>query len=193
MRPYAWEDPCSQHYLVDRPPSEVDPPPMEQDAPGWVAATGAVSSGSQYVELAVQGTGEETVVLRDLHVRVAARRAPLPWNDYAMGVGCGGGVSTGHFAVDLDAARPSAAPASGGRGLPLKVSESDPEVLYVTASTDAHDVGWYLELEWSSGDRGGTLRIDDRGVPFRTSGARGRPSYGHPPGAQGWAAEPARE
>lgn len=110
-----------------------------------------------------------------------------------MGVGCGGGVSTGHFAVDLDAGRPSAAPAPGGRGLPRKVSGSDPEVLYVTASTDAHDVSWCLELEWSSGDRGGTLRIDDRGAPFRTSGARGRPSYGYPPGAQGWAAEPARE
>ncbi|HZG04195.1 MAG TPA: transcriptional regulator, partial [Streptomyces sp.] len=78
----------------------------------------------------------------------------------------------------------------GRRDFPYKVSESDPEVLYVAARTDAHDVRWYLELEWSSGDRHGTLRIDDRGAPFRTSGARGRPSYVYPLGSDGWTEAP---
>ena len=191
-RPYAWQDPCSQHYLVDRPPAEVPPPPFAPGAPGWVADTGAVSSGSQYVELTVQGTGEETVVLNDLHVRVADRRAPLAWNDYGTGVGCGGDVPARHFGVDLDASRPDAEPA-GRRDFPYKVSESDPEVLYVAARTDAYDVRWYLELEWSSGDRHGTLRIDDRGAPFRTSGARGRPSYVYPLGSDGWTPAPEEE
>lgn len=85
---------------------------------------------------------------------------------------------------------PNAAPASGRRGFPHKVSESDPEVVYVAAGTDAYDVSRYLKLEWSGGDRHGTLRVDDRGTPFRTGGARGRPSYVYPPGAQGWAGEP---
>ncbi|MEV7681725.1 helix-turn-helix transcriptional regulator [Streptomyces sp. NPDC088341] len=185
-RPYAFEDPCSQHYLIDRPPTEVPPPPTEQDAPGWVNALGGVASGGQYIELTVQGTGSETVVLQALHVRVVKSGAPLAWTDYIMGVGCGGGVSTKSFDVDLDAGRPSSVPRAGQRDFPYKVSESDPEVLYISARSSARDVSWYLELEWSSGERNGTLRVDDRGRPFRTSGATGRPSYEYPPGGTEW-------
>ncbi|MGV9567013.1 helix-turn-helix domain-containing protein [Streptomyces sp. NPDC003480] len=189
-RPYAFEDPCSQHYLIDRAPQRVPPPPAEQDAPGWVSALGAVSSGEQYVVLTVQGTGASTVVLEDLKVRVVSLDTPLAWSDYSMGVGCGGGVETNGFDVDLDAGRPSAAPAQGQRDFPFKVSESDPEVFRVRARTAAHDVRWYLELEWSSGARHGTVRIDDHGRPFRTSGNTGRPGYDFPLGGAEWITRP---
>jgi hypothetical protein len=66
------------------------------------------------------------------------------------------------------------------------VSESDPEVFYVIAHAKANDVSWYLELDWSSGNRSGTLRIDDKGKPFRTSGTKGRPTYGYPLGGDAW-------
>ncbi|MFJ9893700.1 helix-turn-helix domain-containing protein [Streptomyces sp. NPDC091280] len=181
-RPYAWESPCSQTYLVNRDAAKVPPPPTEQDAPGWVSALGAVSAGSQYLELTVQGTGQETVVLQSLNVRVVGSAAPPAWNAYAMGyvgVGCGGGVPTHSFGIGLDAGRPVATPESGQTGLPYKVSESEPEVLYITAAAASHDVRWYLELTWSSGTRNGVLRIDDQGRPFRTSGMAGRPQYGY--------------
>ncbi|MFF3751378.1 helix-turn-helix domain-containing protein [Streptomyces sp. NPDC002018] len=186
VRPYAFEDPCSQHYLIDRPPAEVPPPPTEQDAAGWVNALGGVASDGQFIELTVQGTGAETVVLQALRVRVVKSGAPLAWTDYAMGVGCGGGVSTKSFDIDLDAARPGSVPKAGQRDFPYKVSESDPEVLYVSARASTREVSWYLELEWSSGERHGTLRVDDRGRPFRTSGASGRPRYDYPPGGTQW-------
>ncbi|MET4923155.1 helix-turn-helix transcriptional regulator [Streptomyces sp. PSRA5] len=190
-RPYAFEDPCTQRYLVDRPPTEVPPPPNEPDAPGWVAVLGAVSSGSQYIELALQGTGSETVVLNDLNVRVVGSESPLAWNDFGTGVGCGGGVTTRAFAVNLDAGRPSVEPQGGQRDFPYQVSESDPEVFHITAHASARYISWYLELEWSSGGREGTLRIDDRGKPFRTSGAEGRPSFHYPlGGTQEWLTEP---
>ncbi|MEU8585720.1 helix-turn-helix domain-containing protein [Streptomyces sp. NPDC048664] len=185
-RPYAWEDPCSQHYLIDRSPEHVSPPPTEQDAPGWVSAFGAVSSGEQYVALTLQGKGAETVVLEHLNVRVVSSGAPLAWNDYSMGVGCGGGVPSTAFDVDLDAGHPAAKPAGGQRDLPLKVSESDPEVFSVLARTTAHDVRWYLELEWSSGSRHGVVQLDDHGRPFHASGGAGRPGYDFPLGANGW-------
>ncbi len=190
-RPYAWEDECSQHYLIDRSPQRVPPPPAEQDAPGWVSALGAVSSGEQFVVLTVQGTGAPTVVLEDLRVRVISSDAPLAWSDYAMGVGCGGGVETHAFGVDLDAGRASAVPSQGQRDFPFKVSESDPEVFRVRARTAAHDVRWYLELEWSSGSRHGTVRIDDHGKPFRTSGNTGRPGFDFPLGGAEWIARQA--
>ena len=181
-RPYAWESPCSQTYLVDEDAAKVPPPPTEQDAPSWVSALGAVSADSQYLELTVQGTGEETVVLQSLNVRVVQSGAPLAWNTYTMGyvgVGCGGGVPTHSFDVGLDATRPVATPKSGQTGLPYKVSESDPEVLYITAGAASHDVRWYMELAWTSGTRHGVLRIDDQGKPFHTSGMSGRPRYGY--------------
>lgn len=181
-KPYAFEDPCSQHYLIDRPVTEIPPPPNEPDAPGWVSAFGAVSSGSQFIKLSVQGTGSETVVIDELNVRVVSSEEPLAWNDFATGVGCGGGVTTRAFSVDLDAARPSVTTRGGQRDFPYSVSESDPEVFQITANASARYVSWYLELEWSSGGRQGTLRVDDHGKPFRTSGAEGRPSYQYLPG-----------
>ena len=187
--PYSWESPCSQRYLIDKPPGEVPPPPIEQDAAAWVAATGAVSSGEQYVTLTVQGTGEETVVVKDLTVHMAGKRSPVAWNDYAMGypgVGCGGNVPTRSFTVALDATRPAVVPEAGHRDFPFKVSESDPEVYYIRADASAYDVSWYLELDWSSGSRSGTLRIDDGGKPFRTSGNNGRPAYEFPLGGDAW-------
>ncbi|MEU3085746.1 helix-turn-helix domain-containing protein [Streptomyces massasporeus] len=190
--PHAWESPCSQRYLIDLPPGRVGPPPPEQDAPGWVAANGAVPSGEQFLKLTVQGKGQETVVVKRLTVRMAGKRAPLAWNDYAMGypgVGCGGGVPTRFFTVALDAARPGVVPEAGHADFPFKVSESDPEVYYIRADASAYDVSWYLELAWSSGDRTGTLTVDDHGRPFRTSGNNGRPAYEFPLGGEKWVKE----
>ncbi|MCF3136444.1 helix-turn-helix domain-containing protein [Streptomyces olivochromogenes] len=190
-QPYTWESPCEQRYLIERPPTDVAPPPTENDATAWVAAHGAVSSGEQFVTLTVQGTGKETVVVESLTVR-SDKRSPLAWNDYAMGypgVGCGGGVPTRSFTVALDAARPAVVPAAGHRNFPFKVSESDPEVYYIKADASAYDVSWYLELTWSSGSRHGTLRIDDHGRPFRTSGNNGRPAYEFPLGGSAWVKE----
>lgn len=185
-RPYTWEGPCSQHYLIDKGPSKVPPPPFQQEAPAWVAAEGAVSAGEQLVTLTVQGTGKETVVLDSLTVRVVGKDAPLQWNDYVMGVGCGGDVPSRPFTVALDAGRPVVVAGAGQRDFPFSVSESDPEVFRITADTSAYDVRWYLELAWSSGGRSGKLVVDDGGRPFRTSGNKGRPAYEFLLGGDKW-------
>ncbi|MEU3786265.1 helix-turn-helix transcriptional regulator [Streptomyces sp900129855] len=188
-RPYAWVDPCSQHYLIRSGPEKVAPPPVEQDAPAWVSAHGAVSAGEQFLEITVQGTGAQTVVVDKLTVRTVGKGVPLAWNDYAMGypgVGCGGGMPTRAFSVALDAARPALVPEAGHRDFPFTVSESDPEAYYITADASAYDVRWYLELSWSSGSRHGTVTIDDEGKPFRTSGSNGRPDYEFPLGGSAW-------
>ncbi|MEX1656146.1 helix-turn-helix transcriptional regulator [Streptomyces pseudovenezuelae] len=186
VRPYVYDSPCSQHFLVDSDPEQVGPPASEQDAPRWAAAYGAVSSGEQRIALTVQGTGQETVVLNALHVRFLTKGAPLAWNDYSMGVGCGGGVGTKSFDVDLDNGSPAVTVKNGQRDFPYKVSESDPEVFYINARTKAHDVRWDLGLDWSSGGRSGTVHIDDGGKPFRTSADVARPGYDYPLGGGEW-------
>ncbi|MET8830860.1 helix-turn-helix transcriptional regulator [Streptomyces sp. NPDC004610] len=185
-RPHTWEGPCSQHYLIDREPADVGPPPVEQDAPAWVGAYRAVSAGEQLLSLTVQGTGADTVVVEGLTVRVVGRDTPLAWNDYVMGVGCGGDVPVRPFSVALDGARPEVVAGAGQRDFPFKVSESDPEVFEITADASAYDVSWYLELRWSSGERTGTVVVDDGGRPFRTSGNNGRPGYQFPLGGEEW-------
>jgi hypothetical protein len=192
VEPYTWESPCSQRYLTARPPAEVAPPPLEQDAGAWVSSAGAVSSGEQFLTLTVQGSGKETVVVRSLTVRTVDKRSPLAWNDYAMGypgVGCGAGVPTRSFTIALDGARPDVKPKAGTGNFPYSVSESDPETYYITADASAYYVSWYLELEWSSGSRSGTLIVDDDGRPFRTSGNNGRPAYEYPLGGPKWVEE----
>ncbi|MET9147981.1 MULTISPECIES: helix-turn-helix transcriptional regulator [unclassified Streptomyces] len=189
VTPYYWDVPCEQSFLVDRSPKNVPPPPGLQDVVGWATPLGAVAADRQVVVLTVQGSGAETVVLQGLHVRVVRSDAPLTWNSYAMSNGCGGGVDTKSFDVSLDLGNPLAQPIGGQRNFPYKVSESDPEVFYVNGHTAGHDVSWYLELDWSSGDRHGTVRVDDHGKPFRTSGAQGRPRYVSPLGGHGWERE----
>ncbi|MEU3684562.1 helix-turn-helix transcriptional regulator [Streptomyces sp. NPDC030592] len=183
--PYYWYLPCDHAFLVDRSPENVPKPPPQQGAVGWAAPLKAVSANRQEVVLTVQGTGPETVILEDLHVRVVSSGPALDWNQYVMGNGCGGQVDTKSFDVSLDLGTPTATPIGGQRDFPYSVSESDAEVFHVTAHTSGQDVRWYLELEWSSGGRHEVTRVDDHGRPFRTSASRDASYYAYPLGGDG--------
>ncbi|MEU7009818.1 helix-turn-helix transcriptional regulator [Streptomyces sp. NPDC046332] len=185
---HIWKNGCGHTYLVDRTPP---PPPEAADARSWAAAQGAVDGGGTLVRVSVQGKGAAAVVLQALHVRVVERGAPLPWAAYRMDEGCGGAVTPRRFEVDLDRPRPVARALDGydasgeeGRTLPAvsfpyAVTASSPEELLVTARTAGCDCRWYLELEWSSEGRSGTVRITDDGRPFRTSGIKGSAVYAY--------------
>ncbi|MFF4173757.1 helix-turn-helix domain-containing protein [Streptomyces sp. NPDC001744] len=182
---YNWEHPCGQYYLLDGEPGRVPPPPPPQDHRSWARSLGAVDGGGMRLELTATGRTADSVVINDIHVRVVGRSAPLPWSAYSMGEGCGSGVVPQTFAVDLDRSRPDLRPVAGQDGdtivpakdFPYKVASDDPQVLRFDVTTEAHDVRWYLEVSWSSGDRKGVIRVDDGGRPFRTSATAGRPSY----------------
>ncbi|MFF2523045.1 transcriptional regulator [Streptomyces liangshanensis] len=191
---YVWEGGCGHAFLVNRSPAAVPPPPTESDAEPWARSVGAVDAGESSVRVTVQGKSDTAVVLQALHVRIAAKRAPLPYNAYNMSPGCGGSITPRLFDVDLDSSRPIARSKAGNDAgepipavsFPYKVSATDPEILLATGRTVTCDCEWYLELEWSSGARSGTVRIDDRGKPFRTSGLRGRPAYDYDTGTHRW-------
>ncbi|MFC8730165.1 helix-turn-helix domain-containing protein [Streptomyces bacillaris] len=182
---YNWDEPCGQFYLLDRGPQSVSPPPPPQDRRAWAESYGGVDAGNMLLQLTVQGTSREAVVLKGLYVRVLSRKAPLPWSAYLMGNGCGSGIAPQTFASDLDTRHPIITPVPGTQGdrtiparpFPFKVTSEDVEVFNLDMKAAGYDVTWYLELKWSSGGREGMLRIDDHGKPFRTSGMRGRPAY----------------
>ncbi|MFD3654774.1 helix-turn-helix domain-containing protein [Streptomyces sp. NPDC058620] len=185
IRPETWEDKCDQTYMLDRKPERVPPPPYEPDAGVWAGALGAVPGGLKRIDVVVQGKEADAVVLQAMHVRVVGRTAAPAWLAYSMLQGCGSGVLVSTYEVNLDAARPlfKAVPTDNGERtlpanpLPLKTSANDPVVLVVYARTQTYDARWYLELDWSSGDRSGTMRIDDNGKPFRTMSLNDRPLY----------------
>ncbi|WP_329260310.1 helix-turn-helix domain-containing protein [Streptomyces sp. NBC_01478] len=189
----VWEIGCDHDYVIDKAPKEVPPPPVQQDAGDWAATQHAVHGGQTDVEISVQGKTSTAVVLEALRVRVVGRSTPAPGTAYSMAQGCGGDITPRYFGVNLDAHRPLAVPEPGGEmgkptpavHLPYRVSATDPEVLLVKARTGTCDCRWYLELDWSSLGRTGTLRIDDHGKPFRTTSIKGLPHYWY--AANGWA------
>lgn len=190
----VWALECGHDYVIDRPPARVPPPPAAQDAGTWAATQGAVHGRETDVRISVQGRSATAVVLEALRVRVVGRTAPARGTAYAMDQGCGGSISPRYFAVDLDKDRPVARSVAGNDTgtpipavkLPYRVSARDPEVLLVTARTETCDCQWYLELDWSSQGRAGTVRIDDHGRPFRTSGIGGLPRYMYDTSARAW-------
>ncbi|MGW5675922.1 helix-turn-helix domain-containing protein [Streptomyces sp. NPDC003860] len=192
---HVWNAGCDHAYLIDRAPSDVPPPPAEEGAAQWAGALDALHGGQTLARITVQGKSDQAVVLHGLRVRVDARRTSVPRGEvYRMDTGCGGSVTPRSFAVDLDRPRPVARSVPGHDGnaplpavaFPYAVSQGDPEVLLVDARAARCDCTWYLELEWSSGDRSGTARVDDRGRPFRTTGVRGAPVHAYDHAQRGW-------
>ncbi|MFD4020941.1 transcriptional regulator [Streptomyces sindenensis] len=178
---HVWKNGCDHSYLLDRAPGAVPPPPVQADAASWAGALGGVHAGETGVRITLQGRDERAVVLESLRIRVVERRSPAGGRVYRMSSGCGGSLTPRMFDVDLDASRPVARSVAGNDSgdpieavaFPYRVSVTDPEVFLITGRTVGCDCSWVAELAWSSGGRSGTVRIDDGGRPFRTSGIRG--------------------
>ncbi|MEV5953823.1 helix-turn-helix transcriptional regulator [Streptomyces sp. NPDC051987] len=180
-----WDGGCGHDYVIQKKPAQVPPPPVEQDAGQWAAAQQAVPGRQTMVQISVQGKSSTAVVLTALRVRVVSRGTPVTGTAYAMGQGCGSDLPPRNFSVNLDVDRPIAHARPGNDSgkivpavqFPYRVSAEDPEVLQLTATTEAYDCNWYLELDWSSQGRTGTVRVDDHGHPFRTSSIKSLPHY----------------
>ncbi|MFE9410050.1 helix-turn-helix domain-containing protein [Streptomyces sp. NPDC006704] len=192
---YDWDTPCGKYYLLDQKPTAVPPPPPnEQDRRSWSRALGGIDGGNLKLELTATGKGEDAVVITGINVRVVGREAPLNWSAYSMGSGCGGGVVPQSFDIDLDAPQPVSKPVAGHQGdavvpakdFPFKVSTHDPEVFDLDVHTEGHDVSWYLEVGWSSGERSGKVTVNDGGKPFRTSAVKGRPAFEYNTDTNAW-------
>ncbi|MET8725627.1 helix-turn-helix domain-containing protein [Streptomyces parvus] len=192
---HVWKNGCDHSYLLDRAPTAVPPPPVQADAASWAGALGAVHAGETGVRVTLQGRDDRAVVLESLRIRVVERGSPAPGRVYRMSSGCGGSLTPRMFDVDLDASRPEARSVAGNDSgdpieavaFPYRVSVTDPEVFLITGRTVGCDCSWVAELAWSSGGRSGTVRIDDGGRPFRTSGVRGHSALDYDTATGRWA------
>ncbi|NEC86695.1 helix-turn-helix transcriptional regulator [Streptomyces sp. SID12501] len=182
-----WQDECDHNYVIAKPPQEVPPPPAPADAAVWAASQGAVHGRTTNLRISVQGRDSAAVVLEALHVRVVNHTTPASRRGIAYSTyeGCGAILVPRYFSVNLDARRPLARSMPGNDpdrpapaiGFPYQVSLREPEVLLLAARTESCTCDWYLELDWSSQGRTGSVRIDDHGRPFRTTSIKGLPQY----------------
>ncbi|MFJ8943938.1 helix-turn-helix domain-containing protein [Streptomyces sp. NPDC102395] len=182
-----WQSECDHQYVIAKPPRQVPPPPAPTDAAVWAASQEAVHGRTTDLRISVQGRGSAAVVLEALRVRMAHRTTPADSRGIAYSTyeGCGAILIPRYFHVDLDAQRPLARPMPGNDpdrpspaiDFPYRVSLRQPEVLLLSARTVSCTCDWYLELDWSSQGRTGTVRIDDHGRPFRTTSVEGLPHY----------------
>ncbi|MER5467837.1 helix-turn-helix domain-containing protein [Streptomyces sp. NPDC002685] len=184
---HLWQLECDHDYVIAKPPRQVPPPPTPGDAAAWAASQRAVHGRTTDLRISVQGRGSAAVVLEALHVRVVNRATPAAGRGiaYSMYEGCGATLDPRYFSVNLDAPRPLARAIPGSRpdspsfavDFPYQVSLQEPEVLLLSARSESCTCDWYLDLDWSSQGRTGTVRIDDNGRPFRTTSINGLPHY----------------
>ncbi|WP_406372595.1 helix-turn-helix domain-containing protein [Streptomyces sp. NBC_00647] len=184
---HLWQLECDHDYVIAKPPEQVPPPPTPGDAAAWAASQRAVHGRTTDLRISVQGRGSAAVVLEALHVRVVNRTTPAARRGiaYSLYEGCGAVLVPRYFSVNLDMNRPLARSMPGNDpdrpapalGFPYRVSLQEPEVLLLSARTESCTCDWYLELDWSSQGRTGTVRIDDHGRPFRTTSIEGLPHY----------------
>ena len=140
----------------------------------WARQHGGMDGDMTAIEVVVEGTTPYPVVLRGLTVDVVDR-APPPRGVHVVPFG-GGALEGRHLQVDLDQSPPNVAavpapPEIGDRPaitFPYRVSQTDPEVLLIMATTSECDCSWRGTLEWTYHGKNGTTVIDDDGKPFRT-------------------------
>jgi hypothetical protein len=179
-------------FLYHGPVAKLGAPPdagelserHEYDRWAWAHAHGAIDATSSLVRLKISGTTTAPVILDDLRVEVTQRRRPPDawWIGY-LGLGAAQGVR--YFDVDLDKRSPAVKYVGRRDPLPLRVSETDVEVVDILASTLRCDCKWNIKVDWVAGTQQGTLTIDDHGRPFETSAFRER-AGGDPRRAIAW-------
>jgi hypothetical protein len=169
----------SAHWILPGPLASVRSLPLPEGDLGdldvwdaWAREHGGLDAFNTTAEVYIEGATPNPVLLTGLTVDVV-ERAPPPRAVHVIPFG-GGPVAVRHFQVDLDKSPPEvkSLPAEfdpiPAIDFPYKVSQSDPEVLYIVAYAPECDCTWRANLEWVYQGKKGTTVIDDAGQPFRT-------------------------
>ena len=175
--PAPWHAPSAPSPLT---PSTVN---------AWEKAKHGVDGHQTFVTIILQGTSDEAVTIQSPQVQVRNRTAELNGPAVELSGGCGGSVPVRQFTINLDADHPAVAyqdgtalgviPSGSGSAKEttapvFSVSATDPEYFLVNATTAKSYVHWFLELQWQSMGRSGTVQIGDgsESIPFATTAVK---------------------
>ncbi|GLW59608.1 hypothetical protein Kpho01_76180 [Kitasatospora phosalacinea] len=122
-----------------------------------------VPASGHTVQLIVTGALPEAVLLTDLRVEVIA------WSPRFGALSRHAAeVPRRRFEALLDA-RPPQVKALDSSDFPYAIASQESEAFDIKITTEAGDVQWVLWLDWQSGKRSGSARVDLGGHPFRTA------------------------
>jgi hypothetical protein len=127
-----------------------------------------VPASGHTVRLVVTGAGPSPVVLTGLRAEVICREERF--GDLARHAA---EIPLRRFEVLLDF-QPPIVRALTSSDFPYQVKRDDSEVFDLMVRTESGDVRWVLWLDWSSGGRSGSTRIDLNGQEFRTAARHSR-------------------
>ncbi|MGW7049454.1 hypothetical protein ACWGDT_43725 [Streptomyces avermitilis] len=186
------EDAGCKSYVFDSDAKMSVPSPRD-DWQVWATRQGGTAADLTTIRLTLQGRSTNSVVLHGLRVGMESRSRPKG-TVYDRGFSCGG-ITSRTFDVNLDDPKVVAASRAGDDGtpavnFPYRISSTEPEVLLVHARTEHCDCRFHLNLDWTSGDRKGTLRIGDGKNPFRVIGTQQLRSFQLDTDKQQWVKQP---
>ncbi|GAB2966193.1 hypothetical protein [Saccharothrix stipae] len=170
------------HHVVAGPISRVAPGGDLREFIRWLADHEVKPSDNTRLKLLVEGVRPQAVVLTDLVIAVQARVPSGPPEGVELfSPQLFHKLEPRWFRADLRGGdRVSVVPnsARGQSGeFPYVVHQAEPEQFAVDLELGDQDVEWLAELHWTSAGRSGVLEISDRGKPFVSRSAAGRPRY----------------
>lgn len=136
--------------------------------------------------LTVEGRAARAVILERLRVRTLDRRTgSIPRGILVRTRSAPYAMKVSSFLADLragDTVVPTPLPEQHDLGrltpdFPYVVHRAEPERLNIHLYYGDEDIEWFAELDWTSGGRSGTFRIDNDGVPFISTPFCTRPAY----------------
>jgi hypothetical protein len=155
-------------------------PGFDQLNSRWAYRHGGYSVERSVIELSLQGKGDKVVVLHGLQVEVAERRSPPAGVIVTKcHIRLHEAVNTRRFEIDLDEREPVAVPRQTQNlrtepdetpQFPYVISSSEPEIFEIFAYAKDCLCSWTAELDWTSGEKSGTVNVLSGTGLFKTSG-----------------------
>lgn len=201
MPPGSFESahPYAPYYVVPRKrfrdPSELSRVARNKivSNPESALSKGALAGSPQIVRLSLRASSDDPVTVEGVRFNVVSDARPLRgW--YTALSGCmAQPVRRAQANLDSKRGRVRYVSVNGvvSRNLALEVGRSEPQVIELRASTKRRRVAWTAELAVRDDDANrSTVRVDDKGKPFRVTATRAsrgyEPVYG-PTGITGFA------
>lgn len=187
---YIAADGCSGWVIPSSAEELGDVPPLGEARDEWARKRGGVDAESSRVEVTVEGTSAQAVILEGVTIEVLERRDPIAGT--YVDEACGDPLGVRYLIYDIDQT-PAALVKRGDQRIevlsdeaeeelidfPYRVTESTPERLMVITSTKNCYCEWRAVLHWEvQGEKGETVILDD-GEPFRVSATAAAARYGN--------------
>lgn len=162
-------------YAKDPSDPHSQPPGFDPERYAWAHRMGGVDADETLLRLSISGTSAAATDLQQIRVRIVRCQAPLHGTEVTY-LGLGDEIGARFFTVILDAPDPivkyvgtGTSRSPGAQPFPLRVTNSIQEEFDIAADTLHSECQWKLLLDWTQGDRSGTMVISDGGTPFETT------------------------